>query len=175
MLWDPSVLGPMYPEMCPGRNQQGRNPPAGGSCRQELRATHRCWGQTLHTSGVSPGREEEPSGRGDFSFFYPPAGAPFPWHPAGRCFSTDLPLRGVQQRGEGTPGCPSTMGTPSQREPGWRMLPRCHPDVPRCAWLDATGREVAPRGVSPPRCHLRDVALGAMWARGLCREGHVPG
>lgn len=55
MLWDPSVLGPTHPETCPGWDPQGRNPLPRGSCRQELRVTHRGWGQTLHTSGVSRG------------------------------------------------------------------------------------------------------------------------
>lgn len=47
----------------------------------------------------------------------------------GMCFSTDPMPRGVRQHGEGSPGCPSTTGTPNRGTqpavPGQRVLPRC--------------------------------------------------
>lgn len=138
MLWDPSVLGPaQHPGTCPGREgQPGEKPPtlgttAGWSCQQPIAA-----GVKPFTPPAFPREGGKNQVEAETFFFFPPTGAMFPWHPVGSCLSTDLMLRGVQECGKGRPGCPSIMGTPTwgshcEREPGQRMLPRCHPNVPK--------------------------------------------
>lgn len=140
----------------------GEKPPSGGQLQAGAVSQPWWMGQTFHSSGVSLGRrKKQVEGETLFS-----AGATFPWHPAGRCISTDLRLRGVQQRGEGSLGCLSTMDMPAQGTHSWRelsqrMLPRCPPDVPRWARLAMTPwAEVAPRGVKLPHVTPKVSPLG---------------
>lgn len=145
MLWDPSVLGLVHPEMCPGGDQWGRNSTL-GSCGQELLATHGA-GVKPFTSLVFP-REtgKRPGKTGDLLMFFSSTGAAFPWCPAGRCLSTDLVLRGVRQRGEGSPGCPNTASTPARswREDAAQMSHRCP-----CMGTTCCGVELSPLGCCP--------------------------
>lgn len=140
----------------------GEKRPSGGQLQAGAVSQPWWMGQTFHSSGVSWGRrKKQVEVKTLFS-----TGAAFPWHPAGRCISTDLRLCGVQQHGEGSLGCPSTMDMPAQgthswREPSQRMLPRCPPNVPRWAPLAMTPwAEVAPHGVQLPRVTPKVSPLG---------------
>lgn len=71
MLWDPSALGPMHPETCPGRDSRGRHtPPPGGSLQAGAAGNPSWLGSNPSHLWCFLGKEEKPGGRGDFFFFH---------------------------------------------------------------------------------------------------------